>query len=175
MKRAWSDLCLKRGTLEILHAGRVEADRTRPSERTRSGRRRAARYSSETRVRTRVTEGLLALDLNDDELAGVLAHEVAHGCRRDIEVHAATWGEQQDFATAGEFQKQVEIDADQRGLLYATDAEYSAYGLMSVLKKLAEQNAKTFGKAAYRGGHTHPSLEQRIATLREVLAGWPKD
>lgn len=79
-----------------------------------------------------VTEGLLALDLNDDELAGVLAHEVAHGCRRDIEVHAATWGEQQDFATAGEFQKQVEIDADQRGLRYAIDAGYSAYGLMSV-------------------------------------------
>ena len=29
-----------------------------------------------------VTEGLLALDLTDDELAGVLGHEVAHGVRR---------------------------------------------------------------------------------------------
>lgn len=32
-----------------------------------------------------ITDGLLALKLSDDELAGVLAHEIGHGCRKDIE------------------------------------------------------------------------------------------
>lgn len=34
-----------------------------------------------------VTEGLLALDLSDDELAGVLGHEVAHGVRRHAQLY----------------------------------------------------------------------------------------
>lgn len=32
-----------------------------------------------------VTDSLLALKLSDDELAGVLAHEIGHGCRKDLE------------------------------------------------------------------------------------------
>jgi hypothetical protein len=32
-----------------------------------------------------ITDGLLALKLSDDELAGVLAHEIGHGCRKDLE------------------------------------------------------------------------------------------
>ena len=32
-----------------------------------------------------VTEGLLALGLDDDELAGILAHEIAHGARQHVE------------------------------------------------------------------------------------------
>lgn len=201
-----------------------------------------------------VTEGLLSLKLSDDELAGILAHEVGHGCRRDIEeqnynVGAAnnlrtriqsatsqweqlvarraelqseadhysnlagqmqhpsniqemrqkadqasraasaldrpirnlereikqmseTWSDHKDFATASEFMHQDEIDADQKGLRYATTAGYSADGLMSALQKLAGRNAKTFGKAAYQGGHSHPSLDKRIATMRKVLADW---
>ena len=201
-----------------------------------------------------VTEGLLTLNLSDDELAGVLAHEVGHGCRRDIEEQnynlgaannlrtqiltsnaqleqmvarraelqaeaahysnmasqmqhpsniqemrqkadkasraaealdrpirnlereikqkAATWSDHKDFATASEFQHQDEIDADQKGLRYATTAGYSADGLMSALQKLAGRNAQTFGKAAYQGGHSHPSLEKRVATMRKVLADW---
>lgn len=32
-----------------------------------------------------VTDSLLALKLSDDELAGVLSHEIGHGCRKDLE------------------------------------------------------------------------------------------
>lgn len=32
-----------------------------------------------------VTDALLALKLSDDELAGVMAHEIGHGCRKDLE------------------------------------------------------------------------------------------
>ncbi len=201
-----------------------------------------------------VTDGLLALKLSDDELAGILAHEIGHGCRRDLEeqhynVNTAnrlktevlakeaewkrlvarraelrdqaqradalarqmqhpdniremqeeaseayreassldrpirnlereikqkveTWSDHKDFATASEFQHQDEIDADQKGLRYATQAGYSVDGLMSALEKLAGHKSKTFGQAAYQGGQSHPALATRINTMRKVLADW---
>jgi predicted Zn-dependent protease len=203
-----------------------------------------------------VTQGLLALNMTDDELAGLLAHEIGHGCRRDLEEQGynigtanalrsevlrlqaewkaltakqaslqdqarrarqlalqmqhpsniremqneaaqasreaesldrpirnlerdinqkvASWSDHKDFATATEFQHQDEIDADNKGLRYATQAGYSADGLMSALKKLAAQNARTFGKAAYQGGQSHPPLDIRINTMKKVLADWRK-
>jgi predicted Zn-dependent protease len=43
-----------------------------------------------------ITRGLLDLGLNDDELAGVLAHEIAHGTLRQLEkrlhLHEEMWG-----------------------------------------------------------------------------------
>ena len=40
-----------------------------------------------------VTEGLLDLDLTDDELAGVLGHEVAHGVRRHAQLYEERYSE----------------------------------------------------------------------------------
>lgn len=40
-----------------------------------------------------VTSGLLDLDLTDDELAGVLGHEVAHGVRRHAEIYEERYQE----------------------------------------------------------------------------------
>lgn len=40
-----------------------------------------------------VTEGLLDLNLTDDELAGVLGHEVAHGVRRHAQVYEERYSE----------------------------------------------------------------------------------
>jgi hypothetical protein len=40
-----------------------------------------------------VTEGLLALGLTDDELAGVLGHEVAHGVRRHAQLYEEHYSE----------------------------------------------------------------------------------
>lgn len=40
-----------------------------------------------------VTTGLLDLDLSDDELAGVLGHEVAHGVRRHAQIYEERFGE----------------------------------------------------------------------------------
>ncbi len=40
-----------------------------------------------------VTEGLLSLDLTDDELAGVLGHEVAHGVRRHAQLYEERYSE----------------------------------------------------------------------------------
>jgi peptidase M48-like protein len=190
-----------------------------------------------------VTDGLLALNLTDDELAGVLAHEIGHGCRRDLEENRYNVGvaqeagnealaldaqrqqmvtrqkelyaraarardlglpdeadkasreanalsrpiknlereiqqkvkrfeDHKDFATGSQFKHQDEIDADKKGIRYATTAGYSADGLMSALVKLADKNAKTFGQAAYQGGQSHPSLVTRINTIKKVLADW---
>jgi hypothetical protein len=40
-----------------------------------------------------VTTGLLALDLSDDEMAGVLGHEVAHGVRRHSQIFTERYSE----------------------------------------------------------------------------------
>lgn len=40
-----------------------------------------------------ITEGLLDLNLTDDELAGVLGHEVAHGVRRHAEIYEERFAE----------------------------------------------------------------------------------
>lgn len=203
-----------------------------------------------------ITSGLLAMKLSDDELAGILAHEVGHGCRRDIEeqnynvdtannlasqvqglkaelnalearqaelydrarraeelaremthpsnimemrqkaseanrqaealarpirnlqreinLKVESWSDHKDFATASEFKHQDEIDADKKGLRYATSAGYAADGLMSALQKLAERNARTFGQVAFQGGYSHPPLAKRIDTMRKVLSDWRK-
>ena len=91
---------------------------------------------------------------------------------REINLKVARADDHADFATATVFRHQDELDADQKGLRYTTTAGYSADGLMSALKKLAGQNAKTFGQAAYQGGPSHPPLAKRLETMAKVLASW---
>jgi heat shock protein HtpX len=168
-----------------------------------------------------VTEGLLQL-MNDDELEGVIAHELSHVRNYDILISsvaatlagAITW-----IAHWGYFFGMGEDDERERGgsgviglllfflaplaavllqLALSRQREYSAdetgarmvgnqYGLMSALQKLGAYNNRIpttsispttsslcivkplFG----RGGlsslfSTHPPLEDRIETLREM-------
>ena len=201
-----------------------------------------------------VTDSLLALKLTDDELAGLIAHEVGHGCRRDmeeqdynegamdslavqvrqldaqrqqliakradlldrarrasalaqqmqtaaminemrneaseasrqaealnrpirnlereIENKAKLYKTHKSFAKDSKFRHQDETDADVKGLYYATRAGYSPDGLMSALQKLSGDRAQKFGRAAYEGGFNHPPVNDRIATLRKVMADW---
>lgn len=190
-----------------------------------------------------VTSGLLDLGLTDDELAGVLSHELAHGCRKDLEERsynrgvmnqmerevkaldlerskmiierdhqlrlaeiAREYGQQNDysearseasrlnreidkldraiesktkrwsthkqFATDSQFRHKDELDADVKGLYYATRAGYSSEGLMSALGKIARAGAEKFGQAAYQGGFSHPPVRKRLETMQKVLADW---
>jgi hypothetical protein len=57
-----------------------------------------------------VTEGLLALDLTDDEMAGVLGHEVAHGVRRHSQIFEERYQEAKRLTTE---LRQMERDAAQ--------------------------------------------------------------
>jgi hypothetical protein len=55
-----------------------------------------------------VTEGLLALNLTDDEMAGVLGHEVAHGVRRHAQIFEERYTEARRLSTE---LRQLERDA----------------------------------------------------------------
>ena len=171
-----------------------------------------------------VTQGLLEL-MNDDELEGVVAHELSHVRNYDILItsiaatlagaitflaHMGFWfgggGDRDDRDGAGSWiltllliflaplgatllqlglSRQREYSADETGAHMVGNP----YGLISALQKLGAYNnripsaqispttsALCIVKPLFSGGTfsslftTHPPLEDRIATLRELVA-----
>ena len=170
-----------------------------------------------------VTQGLLEL-MNDDELEGVIAHELSHVRNYDILIssvaatlagaiawlgHMGLWfggGDREDRDRGGGIMALLlailaPIAATLLQLALSRQREYSAdetgarmvchpYGLISALQKLGAYNkriptttispstsALCIVKPLFGGGtlaslfSTHPPLEDRIATLREMAAG----
>lgn len=169
-----------------------------------------------------VTQGLLEL-MNDDELEGVIAHELSHVRNYDILIssvaatlagaiawvgHMGLWfggGNRDDRDRGGGMMALLlailaPIAATLLQLALSRQREYSAdetgarmvghpYGLISALQKLGAYNnripttqispttsALCIVKPLFSGGtfsslfSTHPPLEDRIATLREMAA-----
>jgi heat shock protein HtpX len=169
-----------------------------------------------------VTQGLLEL-MNDDELEGVIAHELSHVRNYDILIssvaatlagaiawvgHMGLWfggGDRDDRDRGGGIMALLlailaPIAATLLQLALSRQREYSAdetgarmvghpYGLISALQKLGAYNnriptttispstsALCIVKPLFGGGtlsslfSTHPPLEDRIATLREMAA-----
>lgn len=169
-----------------------------------------------------VTEGLLEL-MNDDELEGVIAHELSHVRNYDILIssvaatiagaitflaHMGWWfggdRDDRDRGGGGIMAILLMILAPLAAMLMqlglSREREYSAdetgarmvghpYGLISALQKLGAYNnripttqispttsALCIVKPLFGGGtvsslfSTHPPLEDRIATLRELAA-----
>jgi heat shock protein HtpX len=168
-----------------------------------------------------VTQGLLQL-MNDDELEGVIAHELSHVRNYDILIssvaatlagaiawlgHMGLWfggGDRDDRDRGGGIMAILlailaPIAATLLQLALSRQREYSAdetgahmvghpYGLISALQKLGAYNnriptttispstsALCIVKPLFGGGtfsslfSTHPPLEDRIATLREMV------
>jgi predicted Zn-dependent protease len=66
-----------------------------------------------------------------------------------------------------------EIQADQLGLIYLTDAGYGGEGLLKILKKMrSKQWFDTEQVPTYM--RTHPAIEDRITYLDTQLSGTPK-
>jgi len=152
-----------------------------------------------------INSGLMAAMDNEDELAGILAHEIAHVNARHISqkierskkigwatmagvaagmllgvagggdaAQAVTKGSQA-AGTAAElsYSRDDEIQADQLGLIYLTDAGYSGEGLLKILKKMrSKQWYDTNQVPTYL--RTHPAIDDRIAYLDSQLAGTSK-
>ncbi|MFH1673508.1 MAG: M48 family metalloprotease [Pseudomonadota bacterium] len=141
-----------------------------------------------------INSGLLAAMDNEDELAGILAHEMAHvACRhiakrieRSTKIGLATLagvlagiflgggGTATGAITAGsiaagesmalKYSREDEAEADQVGLKYLTRAGYSAEGLLSMLKKI--RMVRWFGpKEIPTYLTTHPAIEERLAYI----------
>ncbi len=212
-----------------------------------------------------VSRGLLELKLTDDELAGVLAHEMGHGMCRSVEnasyrrdeMSALSGGMEQlraeqerlaaqleslyarlnelqdlyrraqayyqqtgDISYVSQAQTEIsrvsnqirqlegryraiesqvqsmakswkdkdfrnesqlwnhgdELDADVRGLRYATLAGYNPTGMLSALVKMKRANVEKFGNWAVGadGQGSHPSVSTRIQIVEKVLKDWQR-
>jgi len=145
-----------------------------------------------------VTRGALANMRNEAELAGTLAHEVAHvdgrHLEREIRTKKSSQFAKEEAATrvpqgpelanlAGDLvngalttqvSRDKETEADKVGTELAARAGYDPAGLRNFLEVLAQaadspQNKKQLGL----WGSNHPPFRERVATLTGVAGGLP--
>lgn len=136
-----------------------------------------------------ITRGALALIDSEAELAGVLAHELAHvdqehvlGAIRRSSVFLQMRDETQmrgsgldslaAFGTSVLFtglDRGDEMEADSLGLLYAAAAGYRSDGLLAFLLRLRTAEG-TGSDALQEWQATHPSTAERIAAVERQLA-----
>ena len=143
-----------------------------------------------------IHSGLMEAMENEDELAGILAHEITHVASRHIS-HKLDRSSKIGLATlagmvagillgvagagaaanavsvgsmaAGQsaalsYSRQDEMQADELGIRYLTDAGYSGAGLLTMLKKIRDR--QWFGSEEIPTYlMTHPAVEERIAYL----------
>jgi predicted Zn-dependent protease len=135
-----------------------------------------------------ITTGLLEIMDNDDQLAGVLAHEAAHVSQRHVvrqlQANTATslaLALTQQFTGSGavaqlgqwgrvlllqQYSRQDEFEADAVGVRQMHQAGYNPAGMLQTLQKLGQMD---------RGGlripflQTHPSSTDRITALQRRI------
>lgn len=136
-----------------------------------------------------ITRGALAQMKSEAELAGVLAHEVAHitekhtikGIQKmkgfelaedqtSIAGDTALLQQVADKATEAVFQgfsRKEEMEADQQGVHFASAASYNPDGLMKFLQNLENRYADRKQKAGLFS--SHPDLKARIKEIQEEI------
>ncbi len=135
-----------------------------------------------------VTRGALARMTSEAELAGVLAHEVAHVDERhvldDIRRSSVAAEVQDEAALSGPIldrlgalgttmlftglSREDEMEADSIGMLYAAASGYSPDGLVRFLERLGP--AGDTGSTLRAWAATHPSEAERVAALTRQMA-----
>jgi predicted Zn-dependent protease len=139
-----------------------------------------------------ITDGLLSRFETEAQLAGVLAHEVAHVVGRHGAEHLAkeqlvrglagaatiaTWDPDDPASAASgaiaaaigqlvtmRFSREDELEADALGVRLMREAGYDPEGLVEALRILGEG-----GPRAPEFFSTHPSPDNRLARLRELV------
>lgn len=142
-----------------------------------------------------VTTGLLTLLDTDDQLAGVIGHEIAHGLLGHIphRINQSLWSAvavvtigvlsntegKADWGGLWEmrelfmyaYSREQESEADVLGMRLAVRAGYEAMGLVEALSRMDDQRrslpANSIWQELYR---THPSISQRVNELHFLLA-----
>jgi predicted Zn-dependent protease len=135
-----------------------------------------------------IFKGLLD-DLNDNELAYVLAHEVGHVVSRHVikKLQAAMgynllivasgaasrdpqFTQGLSFALAqimAAYSREDEFNADELAVKYTTSCKYDPKAGIEVLEKLYKENKKKIYPISYF--RTHPYTAQRIRHIKEAL------
>jgi len=138
-----------------------------------------------------ITRGALSLMKNEAELAGVLAHEIAHVTQKhtiraiqkgklvqiaanetSVSANPAIFQrlkEEAYKAVFAGFSREDELEADERGITFAATAGYTAGGLSKFLQALNQRNT---GSTESQGLFaSHPEMEERIQKLNGISAG----
>ncbi len=145
-----------------------------------------------------VTTGLIVLAENDNEVAGVLSHEISHVTARHISqlierskrINIATaaailaglllggGGKTSEAVTttamatgealALKYTRENETDADQNALQYMIKAGYDPYGMITFLSRLYKTSLVS-GPQIPIYLSTHPAIENRISLLENLL------
>ena len=144
-----------------------------------------------------VNRGLMKEVADDDELAGVLAHEVAHiTARHAVKRYESRLGAQaaQLAALAARsgraaggmsvalqaaqlaYARQDELEADRLAVKYVKAAGFNPQGVLAFLEKLDVVNRKRRlyiprGVVRPQYAHTHPYVPERIRAVKEALFG----
>ncbi len=144
-----------------------------------------------------VNEGLVKKTSGDDELAGVIAHEVAHiAARHAIKRYESSLGIQivqlatlasrrADIAGGVDvamqaaqlaYSRQDELEADQLGVKYMKAAGFEPKAMLTFLEKLQALHQETTnylprGIVRPQYALTHPFVPERIRSVKEALFG----
>ena len=150
-----------------------------------------------------VNAGLIVLAENEQELAGVLAHEIAHVTQRHVSQMiekskrlniasmaamlaamlagrggtASQAGAAMATGMAGALQlkytREIEADADLNGLHYMIKAGYDPNGMITFFKRLQKMSLEMAPKIPAYL-LDHPAVEDRISLLENILQMGPK-
>jgi len=144
-----------------------------------------------------INDGLIKKTASDDELAAVIAHEVAHVAARHAVkryetslglqiVQLATLAVRQGDALRGlsvasqaaqlAYAREDELEADRLGAKYMKAAGFNPQGMLTFLQKLndIEQNKTHYlprGVVRPQYAMTHPYVGDRLRAVKETLRG----
>lgn len=131
-----------------------------------------------------VFTGLFKVVQNDDQLASVLAHEIAHVTAKHVQERLSrgiakdTFGavipvmtiQQASGATAGDlaFDRDKETEADHIGMIYMAQAGYNPQEAIKVLERLDDITGESLSMKDTLQSN-HPSTPERIQRLTDEL------
>ncbi|MGZ3534392.1 MAG: M48 family metalloprotease [Thermodesulfobacteriota bacterium] len=150
-----------------------------------------------------ITTGLIVLAENEQEVAGVLAHEISHVTQRHISqmiekskrlniaslvamIAAMAAGRGGAGSQAGaamasamagaltlKYSREIETDADQNGLHLLIKAGYDPIGMINVFNRLQKFSLAMAPKIPAYL-FSHPAIEERISLIENILQMGPK-
>ncbi len=138
-----------------------------------------------------IFRGLIDHIESDDQLAGVIAHEIGHitakhGVKKMQNAYASMVLQIAAISTGGskvaagtnlaltslflEHSQQAEFEADRLSVKYLKKAGYDPSAMINFLKIIqAEKNKKALNKFSY--WRTHPNISQRISVVNQAVTG----
>jgi beta-barrel assembly-enhancing protease len=142
-----------------------------------------------------VNTGLIEIAGNVSELAGVMAHEIAHGVARhgseqltksyglnilaslalgqNPSVYEGILAQVVGGGALAKFSRDAEREADSLGIRYMHQAGYAPEGMAGMFEKLLAQRQRQPGQVE-QFFSTHPLTETRIAEVRRLAAELPE-